>query len=212
MFADRQEAGRALGEKLAEARLEGELLVLGLPRGGVPVASEAAALLGARLDVLLVRKLGAPFNPELAVGAVTADGAVYNEEALEALGLDERDLEHLIQRERAELARREAVYREGRGRLDLEHKHAVLVDDGIATGATMRAAVEAARAMKALEVTVAAPTASSGAVARLERIADRVVVLSVPEPYIAVGCWYRHFPQLEDGEVVALLSTDGAPG
>ncbi len=206
VFEDRREAGRLLGERLAEAGVEGEALVLGLPRGGVPVAHEVSAALGAALDVMLVRKLGAPYNPEFAVGAIAADVVVRNEEALAMLGLREHDLEPIVERERAELARRDALYREGRPPLVLQDKDVVLVDDGIATGSTMRAAVDAARALEARRITVAAPTASRDAVERLERTADRVVVLSVPEPYIAVGRWYRQFTQLTDEEVVALLS------
>lgn len=205
-FRDRRDAGRQLGRWLAESPSERGRLVLGLPRGGVPVAYEVAAALQAGLDVLVVRKLGAPFNPELAVGAVTADVVVYNEQAMAALALDERDVEPIVARERAELLRREARYREGRPPLALEGEDVILVDDGIATGSTMRAAVDAVRAMNARRVTVAAPTASSDAVARLERAADLVAVLSVPEPYVAVGRWYEHFPQLADEEVVALLS------
>lgn len=206
MFRDRRDAGRQLGRWLAESPSEAGRLVLGLPRGGVPVAYEVAAALQARLDVLVVRKLGAPFNSELAVGAVTADIVVYNEQAVAALALDEGDLEPIVTRERAELLRREARYREGRPPLVLEGEDVILVDDGIATGSTMRAAVDAVRAMNVRRVTVAAPTGSSDAVARLERAADLVAVLSVPEPYVAVGRWYEHFPQLADEEVVALLS------
>jgi len=180
--------------------------VLALPRGGVPVAFEIAAALDAPLDVFLVRKIGAPFNPEFAAGAIAAGGTVvYNRAALAALGLREDDLEETVARERAEIARRERVYRQGRAPLALGGKTAILVDDGIATGATMRAAVDAARALRPKRIVVAAPTAASDAVAELERTADTVVVLAVPEPYVAVGRWYEEFPQLEDSEVVELL-------
>ena len=207
VFSDRQQAGRELGEWFRRERPSGELLVLGLPRGGVPVAFEVARALAAPLDVFLVRKLGAPFNPEFAVGAIaTGDVVVYNDEAVAGLGLDARDLDPIIARERAELARRELAYRSGRPPLALEKKTVILVDDGIATGSTMRAAVAAAKAMHAKRVIAAAPTASRQAVAELERSADLVAVLEVPEPYEAVGRWYEHFPQLTDQEVVALLS------
>lgn len=182
------------------------MIVLALPRGGVPVAFEIAAALDAPLDVFLVRKIGAPFNPEFAAGAIAAGGiVVYNAHALAALGLREDDLEATVVRERAELARRERVYRHGREAPALEGKTVVLVDDGIATGATMRAAVDAARARDPARIIVAAPTASREALVALERAADAVVVLAAPEPYFAVGEWYEAFPQLEDAEVVDLL-------
>jgi len=207
VFRDRHEAGRRLGEWFARERPRGELIVLGLPRGGVPVAYELAAALDAPLDVLLVRKLGAPFNPEYAVGAIAAGGAVvYNEHAVAELGLDERDLAPIVEREHAELTRRERAYRGDRPPLALAGTTAMLVDDGIATGSTMRAAVDAVRAMGAHRVIVATPTASREAVAQLERSADIVAALSVPEPYVAVGKWYEDFPQLDDEEVVELLT------
>ena len=207
VFRDRAQAGRELGEWFRRSRPGGELLVLALPRGGVPVAYEVAAALAAPLDVFLVRKLGAPFNPEYAVGAIAAgDVIVYNDEAVTGLGLEARDLEPIIARERAELARREQVYRRGRPPLALDNKTVILLDDGIATGSTMRAAVAAARALRAQRVIVAAPTASRQAVEELERSADLVAVLAVPEPYDAVGKWYERFPQLDDREVIDLLS------
>jgi predicted phosphoribosyltransferase len=207
VFSDRREAGRELGEWFRRQRPKGDLLVLGLPRGGVPVAYEVAAALAAPLDVFLVRKLGAPFNPEFAVGAIAAgDVVVYNEEAVAGLGLGSRDLDPIIARERSELTRRERAYRSGRPPLELEKRTVILVDDGIATGSTMRAAVAAAKAMHAERVIVAAPTASRQAIDELERSADLVAVLAVPEPYDAVGRWYEYFPQLDDREVVALLS------
>jgi predicted phosphoribosyltransferase len=207
IFSDRRQAGRELGEWFKGSRPEGDLLVLGLPRGGVPVAYEVAAALAAPLDVFLVRKLGAPFNREFAVGAIAAGGViVYNEDAVAGLGLDERDLEPIVAREQAELARRERTYRAGRPPLALEKRTVILVDDGIATGSTMRAAVAAAKGMRAQRIIVAAPTASRQAVAELERGADLVAVLAVPEPYDAVGRWYEYFPQLEDREVIDLLA------
>lgn len=206
VFSDRRAAGRRLGERLAEPYREADALALGLPRGGVPVAAEVAAVLDAELDVLLVRKLGAPSNPEFAVGAVAPGIVVYNDEAVATLGLDERDFEPIITRERAELERRDALYRKGRPPLFAEGRDVILVDDGIATGSTMHAAVLAARELGARRVTVAAPTASSDAVELLAQAADSVVVLAVPEPYVAVGRWYEDFPQLTDDEVVELLA------
>jgi predicted phosphoribosyltransferase len=211
MFVDRHDAGRRLGERLAKERLSESPVVLALPRGGVPVGVDVAAAVGGKLDVFLVRKLGAPFNPELAVGAVASGGlTVYNEELLRMLGLDEADLEPIRRRELAELERRERVYRGGRPPSSLAGKTVVLVDDGIATGATMEAAVRAVRGLRPAEIIVAVPTAGIEAVERLGRIADRVVVLSVPEPYVSVGSWYEFFPQLSDDDVVAALADAAA--
>ena len=206
IFRDRREAGRLLGAALEREYRRPDVVVLGLPRGGVPVAFEVAQMLGAPLDVLVVRKIGAPFNPELAVGAIAAGGVrVLDWDSMAYLGLDEETIEPITARETSELERREKVYRAGKEPLDLRGKTAILVDDGIATGSTMKAAVLAARAIGADRVVVAAPTASRDAYAMLRRTADAVEVLSVPEPYIAVGVWYLAFPQLTDDEVIALL-------
>jgi predicted phosphoribosyltransferase len=207
IFLDRGDAGRRLGERLANERLPAPPIVLALPRGGVPVGKEVAAAIGSELDVLLVRKLGAPFNPELAVGAVASGGlTVYNDELLDMLGLDESELEPIRRRELAELERRERKYRGRRSAPSLAGKAVLLVDDGIATGATMEAAVRAARASGAAMVVVAVPTTSRDAAERLGRIADRIIALSAPEPYMSVGSWYQSFPQLSDADVVAALS------
>jgi putative phosphoribosyl transferase len=167
IFHDRAEAGNALGERISRLGLTGPLLVLGLPRGGVPVACEVAAALGAPVDVLVVRKLGAPFNPELALGAIALGGVtVYNEGLLEELGLDEGSLEAVQARELAELKRREHAYRGTKPPPDLAGKTVIIVDDGIATGATMRAAVVAARTLAPLRVIAAAPTGAADSLAR----------------------------------------------
>jgi putative phosphoribosyl transferase len=208
MFADRVTAGRALGRRLVEIGVGGQVLVLGLPRGGVPVACEVGAALDAPVDVLIVRKLGAPFNPELALGAIAYGGVtVYNEELLAQLDLDEPALDAIRARERKELERRERAYRGHRAPIDVAGVAVVLVDDGMATGATMHAAVAATRALRPARIIVAVPTAARDAVERLERIADQVVALAMPEPYFGVGAWYSHFPQLSDDEVVAALAT-----
>jgi putative phosphoribosyl transferase len=202
IFHDRVEAGNALGERIRRLELTGPLLVLGLPRGGVPVACEVAAALGAPVDVLVVRKLGAPFNPELALGAIALGGVtVYNEGLLAELGLDEGSLEAVRTRELAELKRREHAYRGTKPPPDLAGKTVIIVDDGIATGATMRAAVVAARTLAPLRVIAAAPTGAADSIARLREVADRVVVLETPEPYFGVGAWYEEFPQLSDADV-----------
>jgi predicted phosphoribosyltransferase len=202
-FADRTAAGRDLGRKLAEAGIEGDILVLGLPRGGIPVACEVAAALDAPVDALIVRKLGAPFNAELALGAIAYGGVtVYNDDLLGQLQLDERDREAIRARELEELERRERTYRAGRPPPAIAGATVIIVDDGMATGATMHAAVVATRALAPARIIVAVPTAALDAVERLERVADRVVALATPEPYFGVGAWYSQFPQLTDREVV----------
>jgi predicted phosphoribosyltransferase len=210
-FADRRAAGRELGERLAELGLAGKLLVLGLPRGGVPVACEVAAALHAPVEVLVVRKLGAPFNDELALGAVAFGGiTVYNQDLLREVGLREPDLEPIRARELSELRRRELTYRGDRSGLDIEGATVVIVDDGMATGATMHAAVAATRALRPAGIVVAVPTAAVDAVERLQGVADRVVALMTPEPYFGVGAWYAEFDQLTDHEVIDCLTAAGA--
>jgi predicted phosphoribosyltransferase len=211
MFADRAAAGRDLGRRMVEAGISGRVLVLGLPRGGIPVACEVAAALGAPVDALIVRKLGAPFNPELALGAIAYGGVtVYNDELLEQLHLDETDLEVIRTRELEELERRERTYRADRAPLAVTGATVVVVDDGMATGATMHAAVVATRALAPARIIVAVPTAAIDAVERLERVADQVVTLATPEPYFGVGAWYSRFPQLTDEEVVEALAAADA--
>jgi predicted phosphoribosyltransferase len=206
-FADRSAAGRELGGRLADAGIEGDIVVLGLPRGGIPVACEVAAALDAPVDALIVRKLGAPFNPELALGAIAYGGVtVYNDELLEQLGIEESQLEPIRSRELAELERRERTYRADRPPLKIAGATVVIVDDGMATGATMHAAVVATRALAPKRIVVAVPTAAVDAVERLERVADEVVALMTPEPYFGVGAWYSRFPQLTDDEVVEALA------
>jgi predicted phosphoribosyltransferase len=207
MFADRIAAGRELGKRLAEARIEGQVLVLGLPRGGIPVACEVGDALNAPVDALIVRKLGAPFNPELALGAIAYGGVtVYNDDLLEQLHLDEAELEPIRARELRELERRERAYRADRSPLAIAGATVVIVDDGMATGATMHAAVVATRALAPARIIVAVPTAALDAVERLERVADQVVALAMPEPYFGVGAWYSKFPQLTDEEVIGALA------
>jgi putative phosphoribosyl transferase len=204
MFADRVDAGRRLGTRVREVLgASPDRLVLGLPRGGVPVAAEVARELGASLDVLVVRKLGAPSQPEVAIGAIGPDGAVL----LHAHGraLDPETLDRIRRRELAELERRVRAYRGDRGPLVLEGRRVVLVDDGIATGATALVAVQAARAQGAAEVVVAAPVAAPDARDALAAVADRVIVLAAPERFWAVGEWYDDFRQTDDAEVVRLL-------
>lgn len=207
IYPDRRAAGRELGERLAGLGLTGAILVLGLPRGGVPVACEVAARLGAPVDALVVRKLGAPFNRELALGAVALGGVViYNDDLLAAVGRERADLEPVLARELEELRRREHAYRGGAAPPAIAGKTVVVVDDGMATGATMHAAVAATRALGPASVVVAVPTAARDAVERLEGVADRVVALEQPEPYYGVGAWYDDFAQVTDAEVIAALA------
>jgi predicted phosphoribosyltransferase len=208
-YSDRAEAGRLLGAAVRE-RLGtvAPPIVLGLPRGGVPVAFEVARALGAPLDVLVVRKVGVPEQPELAMGAVGPGGVIVrNEDLLELLPYAAREFERVAQRERAEVLRRERAYRGERPPLALAGHTAILVDDGVATGATMRAGVAAARALGAARVVVATPVAASEASVLLGAEADDVVCLQVPPDFHAVGAWYDEFPQLDDEEVRALLGT-----
>lgn len=205
MFRDRTEAGRILAQRLDHLR-GGNLVVLGLPRGGVPVAFEVAHLLGAPLDVIMVRKLGVPFQPELAMGAIgEGDIRILNTRVLSLAGVDDRQLATTEARERRELERRVSVYRGSAQRLSLEGRTAVIVDDGIATGSTVRAAAEVAREQGAARIVIAAPVAPADTLAALESVADEVVVVDTPEPFVAIGSFYRDFTQTTDTEVTRLL-------
>jgi predicted phosphoribosyltransferase len=208
MFRDREEAGVALGKRLREAAVGANPIVLGLPRGGIPIACAVGEALDAPVEALVVRKLGAPFNPELALGAIAFGGVtVYNRDLLARIGMKEHELEPVRRRELEELERREKAYRRQRSALDLAGKTAIIVDDGIATGATMHAAVLAARALNPARIVAAAPTGAADSVALLEAVADRVVTLATPEPYYGVGAWYDSFPQLTDSEVIEALDS-----
>jgi len=208
-FTDRIEAGRLLGRELVR-RLgtRDDLLVLGLPRGGVPVAAEVAQALDAPLDVFIVRKLGVPGHEELAMGAIASGGVrVLNREVLDYMSLSEGTIESVALREQRELARRENEYRGTRPPLDVGGKTVIIVDDGLATGSTMRAAVKALRRMQPRAIVVAVPVAAASTCAdfRREGEADEVICLRTPEPFQAVGLWYEDFSQTTDEEVRALL-------
>lgn len=207
VFRDRSEAGRRLADALVSRRLPGPLIVLGLPRGGVPVASEVARRLAAPLDVIVVRKVGLPGQEEFAIGAIASGGIVVQEPGVERYlaGMHTR-FEMLVARQQRELARRERAYRDGRPAPDLSGRTAVLVDDGLATGTTMLAAIRAARQAGAAQVIVAAPVGSTEARERVAREADEVVLLSEPAGFMAVGQFYERFEQVEDEEVIHLLS------
>ncbi|MEJ2291990.1 MAG: phosphoribosyltransferase [Deinococcales bacterium] len=205
-FENRREAGRELAQHLSAFRNRDDVIVLGLPRGGVPVAAEVARALGAPLDVLVVRKLGVPGHEELAMGAVASGGArVLNEGIVRDLGLGDATVERVTQEQRSEVERRERAFRGDRPPADLQGKTVLLVDDGIATGATMRSAVAALRSRGPERVVVATPVAAPEAVALLEEEADEVICLATPAYFLAVGRWYRDFPQTSDDEVRALL-------
>lgn len=205
-FADRNEAGRELAEAV-ETVLDGEeAIVLALPRGGVPVAAEVASHLGAPLDVLLVRKLGVPWQPELAFGAIaTGDILVVNDDHVKALGLKQDLIHDIVERERAELDRRESLYRDDRPPLDIAGKTVVVVDDGIATGSTVRAALKTLERRGVRRRVVACPVAAAETVRALEKLADEVVCLRTPVAFGAVGAWYDDFAPVFDSEVRRLL-------
>jgi predicted phosphoribosyltransferase len=207
IYADRSDAGRALATALESHRAAEDTVVLGLPRGGVPVAYEIAARLDLPLDVLVVRKLGLPWQPELAMGAIASGGAlVRNEEVVRYLEGRADAFEAVRAREQRELERRERDYRGDRPPLELRGRTGILVDDGLATGATMEAAVRALKAAGARRVVVAVPVASSEARHRIAAVADEVVCLATPMLFSAVGQWYQEFGQTSDEEVRDLLA------
>jgi putative phosphoribosyl transferase len=205
VFADRRDAGEQLAASLAHLAGE-DVVVLGIPRGGVEVAAMVARALGAPLDVVIPRKVGAPGNPELGLGAVAGDVEVLDERLIGLLGVSDEYLRREIETQRGEIARRSAAYRGDRPEVPLEGKFAVVVDDGVATGGTAAAAVRWARARGARRVILAVPVAPAEAVWRLSKEADEVRVLAQPEPFYAVGQWYRDFPQVEDRRVIELLA------
>lgn len=208
IFRDRSEAGRRLADALGDYAGRGDLMVLGLPRGGLPVAYEVARALRAPLDVFVVRKLGVPGHEELAMGAIASGGVrVLNEDVVQMLGISPQVIERVTARERQELERRERLYRGDLPSLEVEERHVILIDDGLATGATMRAAVAAARQKGPSGITVAVPAAASEACAALEPEVERVVCLATPEPFVAIGVWYADFCQLSDAEVRQLLTS-----
>jgi len=209
---NRTEAGRALGAALRAYRGRDDVLVLALPRGGVPVACEVAEALGAQVDLIIVRKLGTPGQEELAMGAIASGGVrVLNRDVIEPLRIPERAIEEVESRERAEIERREHAYRGPRPRPAVAGQCVILVDDGVATGATMRAAIAALRQAKPSRIVVAVPVAPPDTVEVLRSEADEVVCLATPEPFMAIGCWYVTFPQLSDEEVRSRLAQSWAP-
>jgi predicted phosphoribosyltransferase len=206
LYPDRREAGRFLARQLMEYAGRPDVVVLGLPRGGVPVAYEVARALGAPLDVFLVRKLGLPGHEELAMGAIASGGVrVLNEDVVRALGISEDVVATVVAEELQELKRRERAYRGDRPAPDVRGKTVVLVDDGLATGSTMRAAVAALRRQGPARIVVAVPVGAPETCAEFQEEADEAVCAQTPDPFYAVGLWYRDFSQTTDDEVRELL-------
>ena len=209
-FHDRADAGRQLGAMLAPLRGR-NVIVLGLPRGGLPVALEVARALHAPLDVLNVRKLGVPWREELAMGAVATGGVrVLNSDVVMALGITKTDIEEATRLQNMELDRRERAYRSGRQAPELGGRIVVLVDDGIATGATVRAAIGVIKAQHPAKLVLATPVAQQSILSDLEREVDQVVCVSAPGDLYAIGFWYDHFPQLTDMDVQRIVAEAAA--
>ena len=207
-FYDRTEAGQILSAELQHYSDWREVIVLALPRGGVAVAVEVSKELHAPLDVFVVRKLGVPGHEELAMGAIASgDTRVLNESVIHSLGIHPRTVEQVAVEEKKELDRRERFYRAGRPPLEVAGKIVLLVDDGLATGATMKAAVSALRKQGPARIVAAVPVAAPETCAEMDEQVDEMVCARTPDPFMAVGIWYRHFPQLTDEEVQDLLQT-----
>jgi predicted phosphoribosyltransferase len=205
-FEDRCEAGRLLAAELARRDMGQNAIVLALTRGGVPVGFAVADRLHLPLDVIVARKVGVPWQPELAMGAMAGATQILDEDMIRELGISREDVAEIVAREQAEMQRRELLYRGGKPALDLAGRSAIVVDDGLATGSTMVAAVRHARSLHPARVIVAAPVGSRQACAHLRKEADDVVCLAIPERFCAVGEWYRDFRQVDDSEVGNLLA------
>lgn len=207
MFGDRREAGRILADALREYAGRSDVTVLALPRGGVPVGYEVAKSLGADFDVLVVRKLGLPYHRELAMGAIVSGGAIdLNEDVIARSGVTTREIEAVMANESVELERRERLYRGARPMARLEGRIVIVVDDGIATGATMRAALKALRSLHPARIVAAVPVAPADAQRRMRDVADAFVSVLSPADFYAVGQFYRRFDQTSDDEVRDLLA------
>jgi putative phosphoribosyl transferase len=205
-FANRRQAGTELAEHLDHFKGRNDVVVLALPRGGVPVAYEVAQALDAPLDIFVVRKLGLPGHREFAMGAIASGGVrILNDEVVRTHGIPARAIDQVVREETAELSRRERLYRADLPPLALEGKIVLLIDDGLATGATMTAAVQAIRAHKPAQVVVAVPVGAPETCHEMQEIADHVVCARTPQPFSAVGLWYHDFSETSDDEVRALL-------
>ncbi len=212
IYKDRREAGEILGRQLLSSVSDERPLVLGLPRGGVPVAFEVARLLRTELDVFLVRKLGLPGREELAIGAIASGGVrVLNRDLIEDLGVSEELINRVTAIEGQELERRERLYRENRPAIPVQDRTVILVDDGLATGASMMAGVKALHAQHPRRIIVAVPVGAPETCRDLRGEADEVICASTPEPFSAVGAWYQDFSQTTDKEVQLLLERASEP-
>ncbi|PSB54822.1 phosphoribosyltransferase [Chamaesiphon polymorphus] len=205
-FRDRAEAGKLLAQQLLDYANRPQAIVLALPRGGVPVAYPIAQMLELALDICLVHKLGVPSNPELAMGAIDLQGAIYlNERIVRSMDISKATIDRIATMELRELQRRDRTYRGDRAEIDLRDRIAIVVDDGLATGATMKAAIEAIRRQQPAQIVIAVPVAFQGTIDELRASVDRIVCLMMPAPFEAIGCWYDDFSQTTDAEVCAAL-------
>lgn len=207
IFRDRAEAGRLLAVELESHRDDPGGLILALPRGGVAVGYEISRLLHLPLDLFIARKLSTPDNPEYAIGALSETGALYiNPDAVDMFSFSHDDIQSMIQAQRPEVTRRRVLYRQGRALPSLVDKIVILVDDGIATGATFFATIEALTELSPRRIVAAIPVAPRDTIVRVRRAVDELIVLATPEPFVAVGQYYQNFTQVEDAEVLALLT------
>lgn len=207
MFLDRNEAGRLLAAALSQYRGADKTIVLGLPRGGVVVAYHVAQSLNLPFDVICPRKIGAPFNPEYAIGAITEGGkGIYNQDIIQRLGVTAEYVRVTAEKERLNAVRRLALFRKNRPPRDVSEKTVILIDDGLATGFTMKAAVESVRQEGAKKIIVAVPVGPRGTIEEMEALVDEVVCLSTPSFFEAIGLFYRDFTQVEDEEVIKLMA------
>jgi putative phosphoribosyl transferase len=212
-FRNRTEAGRQLAEALKIYRNRADVLVLGLPRGGVPVASEVAKALNAPLEICIVHKLGVPGHKELAMGAIASGGVrVLNYDVLGWLQISSKTIDEVAERELRELQRRDRTYRGDRPQPKIKDRTLILVDDGLATGSTMRAAIAVLKAQQPKEIIVAVPVAPADVCQEFKAEVDSVICLATPEPFYAIGLWYENFAQTTDDEVCALLANSLAVG
>lgn len=206
MFYDRQHAGKLLVQPLKKFANQKDTIILALPRGGVVTAYEAASALKIPLDIISPRKVGAPGNPEFAIGAVDETGTGFFDEALiKQLGVSDTYLKETIEREKANAQHRLDLYRQNKPPLNLKNKTVILIDDGLATGATMKAAIQSVKAKGAKSIIVAVPVAPAETLSEIQAMADEVICLNTPKPFFAVGQFYQNFEQTEDDEVISLL-------
>jgi len=207
-FKNRIDAGKQLAQQLLDYKNKKDLIVLALPRGGVPIASEIATFLHAPMTVFLVRKLGVPGHEELAMGAIAEGNVhVFNKSLVQQLNITDEDMQRVFNREQQELNRRLRYYRQDKQLPSLLNKTVILVDDGIATGATFKAAIQALKALHSKKIIAAIPVASKESLQEISRLADKAICLATPEPFYGVGQWYQNFEQISDKEVIYLLQT-----